>query len=457
MVNTVVVGTQWGDEGKAKVIDFLAEKHDAVIRVQGGANAGHTYENDRMRFISHLVPAGALHEGKTCIIGNGVVLEPPQLLEEIAELESKGVNIRERLWISGNTQLILPWHKILDGAKDDAKGSNKIGTTKRGIGPAYEDKAARTGIRMEETFDWHRLNKRLIDTYQKEKSYLFQRYGKELMTSGSIAKLTDELNQFGMQFKDKTVNLAYFLRDLIKQKKSLLFEGAQGTFLDIDHGTYPFVTSSNCIAGGACTGAGVGPTYIDEAVGIVKAYTTRVGEGGFPAELGKYSEAKGEEKATPEELSSLLTKINKGEASEYEIGRYLRGIGAEYGATTGRPRRTGWLDGVMVEKAAFVNGLSGIAITKLDVLSGLDEIKICAGYEIDGQKTNQFPTDIEILGKARPVYESHEGWKENISGITEFDKLPANAKKYVTRMEELANAEARIISVGPKRNQTIIR
>ena len=456
MVNTIVVGTQWGDEGKAKVIDYLAEEHDLVIRIQGGANAGHTSENDKVKFISHLVPAGPLHERKECVIGNGVVLEPEQLLREIEELESKGISIRDRLYIASNTHLVLPWHKQLDGARDDSKGDRKIGTTKRGIGPAYEDKAARIGIRMEDTLDWQILNSKLTEISKARNSQL-QKYTGSNITANDIASLTDKLNQFGNSFKEHIINLPYFLKEAIKAEKRLLFEGAQGTFLDIDHGTYPFVTSSNCTAGGACTGAGIGPTYIDRVVGIVKAYTTRVGEGGFPTELGLYGEAKTEEKASIDELRSLQEKINKGKATEYEIGRYIRGIGSEYGATTGRPRRTGWLDGIMTEKAAFVNGLTDIAITKLDVLDGLEEIKICTGYEIEGQRTTQFPTSINTLGKVKPIYESLEGWMQPISGIRDYEKLPTNAKKYVRRMEELANAEAAIISVGPKREQTIDR
>lgn len=459
MTNTIVVGTQWGDEGKAKIVDLMAETYDVITRYNGGANAGHTSEAEIdggfIKFISHLVPAGALHPGKKCVIGNGVVLEPKQLLSEIEELESKRISIRDRLYISKNCHMVMPYHIILDGASDAAKGKQRLGTTNRGIGPCYSDKAARIGLRAEELLNKNKLLDKITKVLQ-EKNYLFARFGQKPITSELTEEIVNFYFEFGKRFEKNMVDVSYFLDKEMKQGKKILFEGAQATFLDIDHGTYPYVTSSNCIAGGACTGTGVGPTKIDKTVGVVKAYVTRVGEGGFPTELGEYEETKLEQRATVDVLGGLEIKVNSGNATEQEIGKYIRGVGLEYGATTGRPRRTGWFDGVMLKKAAIVNGLSEIAVTKLDVLDRLDKIKVCVAYEIDGIRTEEFPTDVAKLSYVKPVYEVLDGWKQDTSRITDYNKLPENAKTYLEKIAELAGAEIGIVSVGSKRNQTIM-
>lgn len=465
MTNTVVVGTQWGDEGKAKIIDFLAKDYDVVVRFNGGANAGHTSEamvdGEMLKFIFHLTPAGALYKDKDCLCGNGMVIEPIQLLDEIKELEEKGIKIRERLFISKNAHMVMPYHPLLDKLKDEAKGKGKIGTTGRGIGPTYTDKAQRVNIRVEDLLDKNKIRSKL-ENIVEEKNMLFDGYGKKQfhtykITQDNIENIVDSYYDFGQQFKDKMVDPVYFLDEKRKQGKNILYEGAQATFLDLDHGTYPYVTSSNATAGGACTGSGTGPRNLDNIVGVLKAYTTRVGEGGFPTELGEYEITKEEKKATDDEISELEKKVNGGKASEQEIGQYIRAVGKEYGATTGRPRRCGWLDIVMAKKAAIVNSLDEFAITKLDVLDGLDEIKICVGYEIDGRRVDQFPTDASLLDKINPIYESMKGWKKNIRGITNYDELPEEAKAYLMRIEELTGVRVGYVSTGPERDQTIYR
>ncbi|MBW2992059.1 adenylosuccinate synthetase [Candidatus Woesearchaeota archaeon] len=476
MPSTIVVGTQWGDEGKAKILDFLARNADYIIRVQGGANAGHTQETEEIKFVSHSSPGGILYPDKIGIVGNGVVFDIGQFISEVNELKRKGIDVKERVWIASNAHLVMPWHKALDGASDSAKGKKAIGTTGRGIGPCYSDKALRINIRAKDTLNEDKLSKR-IDELVEQKNKDYERYGIELIPDNDAKEIFSFYRNFGKEFGARIRDdITYMLRDARKAGKNLLYEGAQGTFLDIDHGTYPFVTSSNTIAGGACTGAGVGPTTIDEVIGIVKAYTTRVGRGPFVTEIGgekSYEHCEGEERDNHrlgDELKkynvpfeetkdgikydhahqNILKLLNSNDALEKSIG--LRLIGEEFGATTGRPRRCGWLDGVMVDKAQAVNGLTGIAITKLDCLDRFNEIPICTGYKIDGKTTNIFPTDLE---RAEPVYETLPGWMKDISGIRDYNKLPDNAKRYAGRLEELAGAPAVIISVGPKREQTI--
>lgn len=457
MPNIVVVGTQWGDEGKAKIIDYLASQADAVYRFNGGKNAGHTtkakIKDELIKFIFHLMPAGALYEGTQCVIGNGVVLEPFQLSDEIRELQNHDIDVMDRLFISTTAHVTLDYHMTLDGLEDDAKGSQKIGTTRRGIGPTYADKAAKVGIRVGDLLDKDVLRSKL-EIIAQEKDDRLQKFGQEPL---DIDSLVNHYHTWAKQFEKNIVDTVYFLDQASQEGKNILFEGAQATFLDVDHGTYPFSSSSNATAGGACTGTGIGPKNIDKVIGVVKAYTTRVGEGGFATELGDYQEAKDEKLANDEELFILETKVNVGEASEYEIGRYIRGVGKEYGATTGRPRRCGWLDAVMIKKAVIVNSLDEIAITKLDVLDHLEEIKICVAYEIDGQRTEQFPAHVRDLDRVKPIYETLPGWKEDISQITDYDQLPDNAKAYLRRIEQLTKTRISMVSVGPERTQTIVR
>jgi len=412
-MNTIVIGAQWGDEGKAKIVDFLAKEHDIIVRFNGGANAGHTsigeINGKSFKYIFHLMPAGALYENKKCVIGNGVVLDPYQLVKEVEELEKNGVNIKERLLISSATHLVLPWYKLEDSRSDSNKGNKKIGTTGKGIGPAYAKKALRTGLRVGDLLD---------PVYFKS----------EMMKNtdiDDIEQITDFFLKFGRDFKENIIDISYFLFDSMKKNKDILFEGAQASFLDIDHGTYPFVTSSNSSAAGACTGSGIGPNQIDRIIGVVKAYTTRVGEGPFITELFD------------------------------ETGEFLQKAGHEFGATTGRVRRCGWLDGVMLKKAMIINGLTDIALTKIDVLTGLDEIKICTGYTLYGKEIKGFPADSRILSKIRPVYEVFPGWTEDITGCRKFENLPENAKKFIKRIEQISETHISIISVGPERNSTI--
>lgn len=423
MGNFVIIGTQWGDEGKGKIVDLLAEYADFVVRFQGGNNAGHTMVVKGEQFISHLVPSGIL-QNKTCFIGNGVVVDPEVLISEIKYLQSKGVDVNPKnLRLSEKAQVIMPYHKSLDHAREAKKGDNKIGTTGRGIGPCYEDKASRVGIRFVEMLK----PKSFADTVRTvldEKNYQLKHYfGVETVDAEAVIK----------QYLEYADLLAPYIADTsveimegIKQLKSVLFEGAQGTHLDIDHGTYPFVTSSNTVSGNACCGSGVGPKDIDGVIGIVKAYTTRVGAGPFPTELLD------------------------------ETGDYMQSKGAEFGATTGRRRRCGWLDMVILNNAARLNGLTGVVLTKMDVLGGIETLKICTAYNYNGKTLETVPTDLEILAQCVPVYEELPGWNEDISTIKEFKDLPLNAKRYVKRIEELSRVPVDIVSVGPGREETIV-
>ena len=424
MSNVIVIGTQWGDEGKGKVVDVLAEKARLVVRFQGGNNAGHTMVVDGESFISHLIPSGILHPDKVCLIGNGVVVDPGVLIEEMEHLRERGIAVNPgNLVVSQNAHLIMPYHKLIDHGRERLKGDKKLGTTGRGIGPCYEDKATRRGIRFcdlidEETF------KEQISSILGEKNF----YLKEFLKSETIdeAAIFEEYLPYAETLRPHVANVSVLLNEAVKAGQDILFEGAQGTHLDIDHGTYPYVTSSNTVAGNACCGAGIGPTRIDAVVGMVKAYTTRVGAGPFPTEL------------------------------EDDIGNRLQERGAEFGATTGRRRRCGWLDTVVVRNAARLNGLTGIAVTKLDVLSGLDTLKIATAYQYKNNTLTEFPPSIKILEECRPVYEEVPGWAEDLTEAKSFEDLPENARNYIKRMEELVETPVQIISVGPGRQQTMV-
>ncbi len=423
MGNFVIVGTQWGDEGKGKIVDLLAEQADFVVRFQGGNNAGHTMVVDGEQFISHLVPSGII-QGKTCIIGNGVVVDPEVLVEEIEYLSSKGINVSPKyLKVSEKAQMIMPYHKRYDDAREAKKGDKKIGTTGRGIGPCYEDKASRVGIRYLELLTPERFAEN-VRTIMEEKNFMLENYYNAEPLN--VDEVIEKYLKLAEILKPYIADTAVAISDGMKEGKQVLFEGAQGTHLDIDHGTYPYVTSSSCVSGNACCGAGVGPKDINGVIGIVKAYTTRVGAGPFPTELFD------------------------------DIGNFIQEKGAEFGATTGRRRRCGWLDMVILNNAARLNGLTGVVLTKLDVLGEVETLEICTGYEYQGKVMDTFPADLDILAACKPVYESHPGWTEDISTIKSFDELPENAKKYIKRVEELSGVPVVIVSVGPGRDETII-
>ncbi|MCF8053463.1 MAG: adenylosuccinate synthase [Desulfobacterales bacterium] len=423
MANIIVVGTQWGDEGKGKVVDLLAEHADVVIRFQGGNNAGHTMVVDGEQFISHLVPSGIL-QGKTCVIGNGLVVDPSVLLEEIDYLTEKGIDAGPaKIRISERAHLIMPYHKAVDLARETMKGDKKIGTTGRGIGPCYEDKATRRGIRFSELLDPETFLER-IEPILDDKNFYLQNY----LSAAPLEKgpIVEQYAVFAERLAPYVTNVSVEIDQAVREGKQLLFEGAQGTHLDIDHGTYPFVTSSNTVAGNACCGAGIGPRAIDGVIGIVKAYTTRVGSGPFPSELFD------------------------------DTGDRIQEKGAEFGATTGRRRRCGWLDTVLLENAARLNGLSSLAITKLDVLGGIEKLKICTAYQHKGKLIEHFSADLKVLAECTPVYENLPGWDEDISAVRRYEDLPENTKNYLRRIEELTETKIGIISVGPGREQTIV-
>ncbi|NLY49937.1 MAG: adenylosuccinate synthase [Firmicutes bacterium] len=419
---TVIIGAQWGDEGKGKVTDFLAERADVVARYQGGNNAGHTVIVGEQGFKLHLVPSGILYPDKLCVLGNGMVIDPEALVNEIEGLEEKGVSTAG-LRISDRAHLILPYHKRLDELQEASRGAGKIGTTGRGIGPAYNDKSARMGMRMADLLDPSEFHEKLTANVKAKNAYLKQTFGAEGFDAAAMEEIILALAE---RFRDRITDTGVLLSETIAAGKKVLFEGAQGTLLDIDHGTYPFVTSSNTTAGGACTGTGVGPTAIDRVIGVVKAYTTRVGAGPFPTELND------------------------------AVGERLRQRGAEFGTTTGRPRRCGWLDTVVLRYAARVNGLTGIAITKLDVLDGLDTIKICTGYRINGKVTTDFPASRKAVETAEPVYEELPGWNESTGQATTWEELPAATRRYLDRIADLTGVPIVIVSVGPCRSQTIV-
>ncbi|MCE5199038.1 MAG: adenylosuccinate synthase [Armatimonadota bacterium] len=422
MANVVVVGLLWGDEAKGKIVDYLAQDADYVVRYNGGNNAGHTVVVDDQVYKFHTVPVGILNGGVSPIIADGVVLDPQVFAGEIAELKERGVDTG-RIKVSANAHVLLPYHRLLDSLEESSKGDKKIGTTGRGIGPCYADKISRTGIRMSEFIDPEVFRKRLNDILKRKNAIITQVYGGDPLDADAIY---EEYKAYAEMIAPCVTNTARLLFDASQACAGIVFEGAHASLLDIDHGTYPYVTSSHCVAGGACIGTGVGPTMIDRVIGVVKAYATRVGEGPFPTELND------------------------------ETGDLIRKCGNEYGTTTGRPRRCGWFDSVAVKFTAAVNGTSAIALTLLDVLDQMDTLKICTHYEIDGKRVREFPSDVEVLAKAVPVYEELPGWKQDISGISTFDALPANAKRYLARIAELVETPICVVSVGRKREQTII-
>lgn len=424
MSNVVIVGTQWGDEGKGKVVDLLASSADLVVRFQGGNNAGHTLVVDGEETICHLIPSGILHKDKKCLIGNGVVVDPAVLLEEINTLREKGISVSpENLALSERAHLIMPYHKALDLAREVAKGKDKIGTTGRGIGPCYEDKASRTGIRAVDLSEPETLEEK-IKSNLKEKNFYLTKFldAKPL----EFQPIYDEYLSMGEILGNYISDVSLEIDRAIKSGENVLFEGAQGTHLDIDHGTYPFVTSSNPLSGAVCAGAGVGPDKLHHIIGIVKAYTTRVGAGPFVTELLD------------------------------ETGDYIQKKGAEFGATTGRRRRCGWLDLVILRDSVRLNGLSSLSVTKLDVLTGLETLKICVGYEIQGKRFDSRPSSLKRLAQCTPIYEEMPGWQEDISHTRKLDQLPDRARAYLKRIEELTEVPFSIISIGPAREQTII-
>jgi len=426
MSTLVVVGSQWGDEGKGKITDLLSEEADIIVRYQGGCNAGHTVVKGDKQFIFHLIPSGILHKGVKCLIGNGVVIDPESLLEEIKELKNKGIEIKGKLFIDFKAHVVFPYHKILDEIKEEKRGKNKIGTTGKGIGPAYLDKVARTGLRMIDMIDGKSLLKK-IEINLIEKNDIFKKLYGFKMSNQEKKDILEKYIEYGQLLKKYVIDVSLYLNQAINEDKKILFEGAQGTLLDIDHGTFPYVTSSNPVAGGACIGTGVGPTKIDRVMGITKAYTTRVGRGPFPTEM-------------------------KGELQES-----TRRKGGEFGATTGRPRRCGWFDAVLVNYAVRINGMDTMVLTKIDILSDFDKVKICTSYKYNGETIKEFPVNLEILENCIPIYEEMEGWKGDISQITKFEDLPQQLKDYIKRIEELVKTKVVIVSVGPKRSQTIIR
>ncbi|MFC1704525.1 adenylosuccinate synthase [Candidatus Omnitrophota bacterium] len=424
MMVTIIIGAQWGDEGKGKIIDILSEKADCVVRYQGGNNAGHTVVVGDEVFIFHLIPSAILHKGKTCVIGNGVVIDPPALLAEFDQLRKKRIHLgKDNFKISLSAHVVLPYHRILDKLREK-KRSCKIGTTGRGIGPCYADKVARCGIRVVDLLNHGILRDKLKDNL-REKNEIFKKvYNHQ---GYSFRKIFDEYAQYGERLRKYTCDTSLVINKAIKEKQEVLFEGAQGTFLDIDFGTYPFVTSSNSIAAGACVGSGVSPDKIDTILGVVKAYTTRVGEGPFPTQFS----------------TRLMEKI--------------RSKGNEFGATTGRPRRCGWFDAVMVRYAVLINGLSEIAMMKLDVLDELKTIEVCTGYIYKGKTFKTFPLDFDVIKNAKPIYEQHAGWQQPTSSVRKYKDLPKNARSYIKRLEELLETKVKYISVGSKRNEIIVR
>ncbi len=422
MSNIVIVGAQWGDEGKGKIVDYLSENADVIARYQGGNNAGHTVVINNEKFILHLIPSGILRKGKTCIIGNGVVVDPASLIEEIEKLKKRGVKVGKNLLLSKNAHLIMPYHRAIDRESERFRGKKNIGTTGRGIGPAYADKMARRGIKVADLLYPSTFREKLILNLTDINFLLEKRY----RVPGF--KIEDIFREYMGYAKKLAVHIAdtdIIINNMISKKRNVLFEGAQGTLLDVDHGTYPYVTSSNSIAGGVCTGLGVGPTKISKVLGIVKAYTTRVGSGPFPTEI---KDALGEE---------------------------IREIGGEYGATTGRPRRCGWLDLVVVRHSARINGLTGIAITKLDVLDSIKTIKICNSYKHRGKVYKEFPKEIGIIEECTPLYEEVKGWNTSTVGITDFNKLPNAAKAYIKKIRSLLGVDVQLISTGQKRDEII--
>ena len=420
MANTILVGAQWGDEGKGKIIDVLTEQADVVVRTQGGNNAGHTVLIGKQKYVLHLIPSGILRKDKICVIGNGVVVDPISLVSEIDGLVKFGVAIDRNLFISETAHLVLPYHRELDEQCEIFKGKNKIGTTKRGIGPAYGDKAARTGLRIIDLVNPSRFE-HLLKLKIKENNEILKAFGAKPL---SFLQVHMAYQAAGEKLRPLVTNTVVLLHEATGRGENILFEGAQGTFLDIDHGTYPFVTSSNTTAGGACTGSGIPPHRMDKVVGVMKAYTTRVGEGPLPTENA-------------------------------EIGDLLHGMGREFGATTGRPRRCGWFDAVATRHATMVNGIDELAVTNVDGLDSVEIIRVCIGYRVGTKQFDYVPNDIELLAKCEPVYAEFPGWKEPTDQARRWKDLPAKTRTYLKALAELTGAKLAIVSVGPSREQTI--
>jgi adenylosuccinate synthase len=420
MSSVVVVGTQWGDEGKGKITDFLSENAEVIARYQGGNNAGHTIKFNGETYKLHLIPSGIFYRDKISVIGNGMVVDPKALVEELAYLHNKEI-VTDNLRISNRAHVILPYHIRLDEVEEERKGANKIGTTKKGIGPAYMDKAARIGIRIADLLDREVFEEKLIQNL-KEKNRMLERFYE---TAGfKIEDILDEYYEYGQQIKKYVCDTSVVLNDALDEGRRVLFEGAQGVMLDIDQGTYPFVTSSNPVAGGVTIGSGVGPSKITHVVGVCKAYTTRVGDGPFPTELNN------------------------------EIGSQIREVGREYGTTTGRPRRVGWFDSVVVRHARRVSGLTDLSLNSIDVLTGIETLKICVAYRYKGKAIEEFPASLKVLGECEPVYEEFPGWTEDITSCRSLDELPQNARHYLERVSQLTGIPLSIFSVGPDRTQT---
>jgi adenylosuccinate synthase len=424
MANIAIIGAQWGDEGKGKIVDLFTRHADIIVRFQGGNNAGHTLVVDGNKTVLHLVPSGALHPHKLCVIGNGVVVDPEVLLDEIAGLKQNGCLLDDSLLrVSEEAHLIMPYHKAIDQARERLRGKGKIGTTGRGIGPAYEDKIARIGIRFIDLLEEDTFRDKLRHNIEEKNIYL-----KAILKEKTLdfSAIHDDYASYREHLKQYVTNTSLLLARQIRAGKNVMFEGAQGTLLDVDHGTYPYVTSSNTTIGGVCSGAGVGPLHVHQVIGISKAYTTRVGSGPFPTEVGG-----------PE-------------------GETLKREGVEFGATTGRPRRCGWFDAVGVRHAVRINGITGIALTKLDVLTGFQKIPICTAYRCNGEIHREFPSSSKMLERAQPVLEEMNGWNEPISAVRTFSALPRNAQEYVRRLQEILEVEVILVSVGPGREQTIM-
>ena len=415
-MNIVVVGTQWGDEGKGRVVDRLAREVDAVVRYQGGSNAGHTVIVDGEKFVFHLIPSGALYPGKKAIIANGVVVDPEELLKEIEELRNRGISI-DNLYVSANAHVVMPYHKDLEKWEERSRGKGRIGTTGKGIGPTYADKAARRGIRIGDLLEEEVLNEKLSINLRLYETLLGYEYSQK--------ELLGKFLEYGKRLEQYITDTSLLVYNLTKEGKGILFEGAQGTLLDIDHGTYPYVTSSTSTAGGVCSGCGIGPRNIPKVIGVAKAYTTRVGEGPFPTELRN------------------------------EVGQFLQKRGNEYGATTGRPRRCGWFDGVILRYAARINSLDELILTKLDVLDKLDKVKICVAYKFRDEYIRDFPNRLTFLGECDPVYEEMDGWEEDTSKVTSYKNLPQAARNYIKGIEQIGQVPIRLFSVGPQREEML--
>ena len=426
--NVVIIGTQWGDEGKGKIIDWLSESTQGVVRFQGGHNAGHTLIINGQKTVLRLIPSGIMHASLPCFIGNGVVLSPEALFKEIGELESAGVDVRSRLRISEACTLILPYHIAVDQAREIKRGAAKIGTTGRGIGPAYEDKVARRALRVQDLFYPEAFAEKLKEVMEYHNFMLTQYLGASALDYQTVL---DETLAFAEQLRPMVIDVSATLHEIQEKGGRLLFEGAQGTLLDVDHGTYPFVTSSNCVAGAAAAGAGVGPTKLNYILGITKAYCTRVGAGPFPTEL------------------------YNAEGMNDASGKHMADVGKEFGSVTGRARRCGWFDAAALKRSIQINGVTGLSMMKLDVLDGLPEVKLCVGYQIDGKQMDLLPRGADDVARCVPVYETFAGWSESTFGLTKWDELPANAQAYLNRIEQVCGVPIDIVSTGPDRVHTI--